>query len=227
MTRERDLRDHWFREAKRQGYRSRAAFKLTEIDDKRELFFEGARVLDCGCAPGSWLEVALERVGDRGRVVGVDLKTIRPIDDARLTMLVGDLTAMSADELTEPNRGKRYDAVISDMAPNTTGDRAMDHHGSIRLCHAVVDRCRDVLKLDGACVLKAFEGEAYRDLLERLKACFGSVKGYKPKASRTMSTEMYLIAFGYRGPKHDPWTADPDEPAPAPPPPKPVRGWGR
>lgn len=233
MTKERDIRDHWFREAKRHGYRSRAAFKLIEIDDKKKVVPRGAAVLDCGCAPGSWLQVAAKLVGDRGTVVGIDLKTIRPLDKGsggfdHVTVLHGDLVKTPAEQLLAAAGVKAFDVVLSDMAPNTTGDRTIDHHGSMNLCHAVVDRCRDVLKKGGTVVLKALEGAAYPELLDRVRATFDSCRGFKPKASRAISTEMFVIGEGYRGAASDPYGSDGDAEVvvPVPPKPKPAPGWG-
>jgi 23S rRNA (uridine2552-2'-O)-methyltransferase len=233
MAKERDIRDHWYREAKRTGHRSRAAFKLIEIDDKWALLQPRANVLDCGCAPGSWLQVVAPRIGPRGHAVGIDLKTIRPLDMGaggfdHVAVLHGDLFATPAAELlAAAGPGVRaFDVVLSDMAPNTTGDRSIDHHGSIRLCHAVLDRCRDVLRDGGDCVMKAFEGEAYPELLERCRTCFDTVKGYKPKASRAISTEMYVVCRGYRGAASDE-APPPVEGLAPPPPPRPKGGWGR
>ena len=140
---QRELHDHYFHEAKRNGYLSRAAYKLTEIDDKRQVLPRGGSVLDCGCAPGSWLQVAAERLGRKGVVVGIDLKAIthnfdhdkHAADGAEVHVLQGDLTATAPEEFTGLlSRGKSlFDSVLSDMAPNTSGDRTVDHHRSIRL----------------------------------------------------------------------------------------------
>jgi 23S rRNA (uridine2552-2'-O)-methyltransferase len=231
MAKERDIRDHWFREAKRTGHRSRAAFKLIELDERWGLLRPGQRVLDCGCAPGSWLQVLAPRILPGGRAVGIDLKTIRPLDLGsggfdHVAVMHGDLFATPAEELLAaagPDP-RPFDLVLSDMAPSTTGDRTIDHHGSVRLCHAVLDRCRDVLRDGGDCVMKIFEGEAYPDVLERCRRAFDAVKGFKPKASRAISTEMYIVARGYRGSAADPATVAVE--GLAPPRPKPAAGWG-
>jgi 23S rRNA (uridine2552-2'-O)-methyltransferase len=217
----RELHDHYFKQAKRDGYRSRAAYKLIEIDDRKSIIARGNRVLDCGAAPGSWIQVAAERVGPRGRIVGIDLQ---PLDHGlasdAVTILTGDLQAVPAADLLAPLGGGRFDVVLSDMAPSTTGDRTIDHHGSVRLCHAVLDRCRDVLADGGNLVMKVLEGEAYPDLLARTRKAFEKTKGFKPKASRGDSTEMYVVAHGYRGTAADPAVED------ALPRRKPSTGWG-
>jgi len=231
MAKERDIRDHWYREAKRTGHRSRAAYKLIELDDRWGFLEPGATVLDCGCAPGSWLQVAAPRILPGGRAVGIDLKTIRPLDLGsggfeHVTVLQGDLLETPATELLAaagPDvRG--FDVVLSDMAPSTTGDRSIDHHGSVRLCHAVLDRCRDVLREGGTCVMKVLEGAAYPELLQRCRRAFDAVKGFKPKASRAISTEIFVVCRGYRGAASDPAPASPE--GLAPPRPRPSAGWG-
>ncbi len=188
---QRELHDFFFKEAKRRGYRSRAAYKLTEIDDKRHVLSKGDGVLDLGAAPGSWLQVVSERIGEHGKAVGVDLKAI---DDG----LPNNVATMQEDvTLLTPNDfgGKLFDVVLSDMAPNTTGTRTVDHHGSVNLCHVVLDLSATLLKPGGNLVMKVLEGEAYPELLKRCENSFNSAKGYKPKASRGVSTEMFLVCI--------------------------------
>jgi 23S rRNA (uridine2552-2'-O)-methyltransferase len=221
----RELQDHYFKEAKRSGYRSRAAYKLLEIDDRKKVLAKGAAVLDCGAAPGSWVQVAAERVGPKGRVVGIDLKHVEPLQKfGNVTLIEGDLREIAASELLAPIRpgedGKRFDVILSDMAPNTTGDRTIDHHQSVRLCHALLDRCGELLRPGGHLVMKVFEGEAYPDLLARMREAFGTVKGFKPKASRTISREMYVVAQSFSGAS----LREDDQPV-AKPHPRPATGW--
>jgi len=223
----RKIHDHFFKRAKAEGYRSRAVFKLTEIDDRRKLLRPGMRVLDAGCAPGSWLQVIAERVGKSGVVVGVDLKEV---DERGLPpnvrLVQGDLTALTRAELLGAlderwPEGPPFDAILSDMAPDTTGDPFGDSHRSIRLCNLLLDRCADWLRTGGALVVKAFEGEAYPELLQRMRGEFESARGFKPKASRGDSVEMFVIGQGYRRAA----TADDAESGLAPPKPKPRTGW--
>ena len=204
----RTLHDHYFKEAKREGYLSRAAYKLIEIDDRKRVLAEGMRVLDLGAAPGSWLQVAAKRVGGNGVVVGVDLQAIRPPAGCPAVCTIeGDACTLPAEALLAPllaritasKKPTKYDLVLSDMAPATTGDQFGDHHRSMRLCHAILDRAAELLAPGGSLVMKAFEGEAYRDLLTATNARFGAVKGYKPKASRAISCEMFVVAKGFEG----------------------------
>jgi 23S rRNA (uridine2552-2'-O)-methyltransferase len=217
----REVQDHWFREAKRQGYRSRAAFKLIEIDDRRKIVAKGDVVLDAGAAPGSWCQVVAKRVGPKGRVVGVDLKRIdRHLMPENVDLIEGDLREFDPMSLGI----ERFDTVLSDMAPDTTGDPFGDHHRSVRLCHDLLDRCRVWLRPGGNLVMKVFEGEAYRDLLDRAAGMFEKVKGFKPKASRGESVEMFVVCQGHR-PEPDPAEAGDVDPSMIPVPPRPKPGW--
>lgn len=237
MTRE--IHDHYFHQAKRDGYLSRAAYKLIEIDDKRRLLKTGDRVLDCGAAPGSWMQVAARRVGGRGVVVGIDLQPILfgtraepqgggPSGGGSNTRTVqGDFTAIDPAELLRlaGAEGRGFDVILSDMAPNTTGDPRGDHHRSVRLCHALLDRCPALLRPGGSVVMKVFEGADYRELLDRTKGLFDDCRGFKPKASRSESVEIYILAQGYRAGS----TAGPDradEQALPRPRQRPGAGWG-
>lgn len=190
-----EVQDHWFREAKAQGYRSRAAFKLIEIDRRKRILRRGMRVLDVGAAPGSWTQVVAEAVGPKGEVVGFDLKSIDPSGlPPHARVLVADLREVELDSLG----GRPFDVVLSDMAPDTTGDPSGDQARSARLCHALLDRIADWLRPGGVLVYKVFEGGDYPELLRRTRTMFEQVKGYKPPASRAESVEMYVIAEGRR-----------------------------
>ncbi|MEE2912672.1 MAG: RlmE family RNA methyltransferase [Planctomycetota bacterium] len=192
MSSQRDLHDHYFREAKRNGYRSRAAYKLIEINEKRNLLKKGDCVLDLGAAPGSWLQVASEQIGSRGKVVGVDLTEIEGSLPENVTTIQDDVMTLhekSFDGITE------FDVILSDMAPNTTGTKTIDHHGSMRLCHCALDLAATILKSGGNLVMKVLEGEAYPELLDRAAESFSTAKGFKPKASRSISTEMYVVCI--------------------------------
>ncbi|MEM7229307.1 MAG: RlmE family RNA methyltransferase [Planctomycetota bacterium] len=224
---QRELHDHYFKQAKRDGYLSRAAYKLIEIDDKRGMLKRGMTVLDAGAAPGSWLQVISDRVGPKGTVIGVDLKAIQHQfrhDNVRTFEM--DMRAMDVDVILEAIRpAQRFDAIMSDMAPNTTGDRIVDHHGSIRLCEALLDLAPTWLKVGGPLVMKVFEGEAYPTLMSRVQASFDRVRGAKPKASRSISNEMYIVATGYRGDAGESGDEQDDMPFELPKR-KPSTGWG-
>ena len=195
----REIHDHYFKQAKRDGYRSRAAYKLIEIDERKSILSRGNRVLDAGSAPGSWLQVASQRVGKNGSVVGIDLKPIEPLSQcSNIVIHQGDFREIEARELLDDEPDARFDALLSDMAPGTTGDPRRDHFRSAQLCEVVLDRCNALLRQGGNFVMKTFEGERYPELLERMKTMFDNVRGFKPKASRNASVEMFLIGKGFR-----------------------------
>jgi 23S rRNA (uridine2552-2'-O)-methyltransferase len=194
---ERQLNDPYVREAKTKGYRSRAAFKLIELDDKFHFLKAGARVLDLGAAPGGWSQVAAKRVGANGAVVGADILETAPLPG--VTVLTLDLSEAGALAALEKAVGGAADVVLSDMAASTTGHRATDHLRTVVLLEAALDIAAAVLRPGGAFVGKVFQGGATGELLARIKRMFREVKHVKPRASRAESVELYLVATGYRG----------------------------
>ncbi len=192
---ERQINDPFAAEARAKGYRSRAAFKLTEIDDRFHLLRSGARVIDLGCAPGGWLQIALQR--GVGPIAGVDLLPVDPLAPA--VILEGDFTDPGCGERLVEILGGAPDLVLSDMAPNTTGHRQTDHIRIIGLVEAAADFAIEVLKPGGALVAKAFQGGETAEVIKLLKANFVEVKHVKPKASRSESAEVYLVAIGFLG----------------------------
>ena len=188
------LHDQFFKKAKAEGYLARSAYKLKEIQERKKLFGPGGRVLDLGCAPGAWVQVACEIVGPRGIVVGIDLKEVRESFPDNVHILQGDIYATPPEVLTGQS-GQKFDAVLSDMAPDTSGHG--DHFLSVRLCQRVLDLLPALLKPGGNLAMKVFEGEEYPQLLKDTAAKFASAKGFKPKASRDVSREMYVIGEAY------------------------------
>jgi 23S rRNA (uridine2552-2'-O)-methyltransferase len=194
---ERQLNDPYVAEAKRQGYRSRAAFKLIELDDKFHLLKKNATVLDLGAAPGGWSQVARQRVGAGGRVVGADILPIAPIPGVELLTL--DLLSAEAPTAVRQALGRPADVVLSDMAAPTTGHQRTDQIRTAALFESALEIAEDVLAPGGAFVGKVFQGGASPELLSRLKKTFREVKHYKPPASRAESVELYLVALGFKG----------------------------
>lgn len=194
---ERQLNDPYVREAKTKGYRSRAAFKLLELDRKFHLLRKGGRVLDLGAAPGGWTQVAVARVGATGRVVAADILSMEPIAGA-LILEVDMLAPGTPDRLREA-LGGQADLVLSDMAAPTTGHRATDHLRTVALLEAALDLAETVLAPGGAFIGKVFQGGATGELLARFKRLFHDVRHVKPPASRAESIELYLVATGFRG----------------------------
>lgn len=190
----RQLNDPYVAAAKQQGWRSRAAFKLLELDDRFRLIRRGSRVVDLGAAPGGWTQVAAQH---GGRVVGVDLLAMDPV--SRAVVLQGDFTEDAVQERLLAELGGKADLVLSDMAPNTTGHVATDHLRIMALAEAAAEFAIGVLAEGGGFVAKVFQGGAERELLERLKRHFASVRHAKPPASRKESSELYVVATGFRG----------------------------
>ena len=182
-------------EAKSKGYRSRAAFKLIELDDKLRLIRRGGAVIDLGSAPGGWIQVLLAR--GAGQVAGVDLLPIDPLAGAEL--IEGDFTDPAVAARLASLIGGPADLIVSDMAPNTTGHRQTDHLRIIGLIEAAAAFAGRMLKPGGAFVTKAFQGGETAAVIADLKRSFESVRTVKPKASRAESSEVYLVATGFRG----------------------------
>jgi 23S rRNA (uridine2552-2'-O)-methyltransferase len=198
---QRQLSDPYVEEAKRRGYRSRAAFKLIEMDDKYRFLKPGMTVLDLGAAPGGWSQIAAERVRSvegKGQVLAVDLSPIEPLPGVHV--LAQDVSAEDAPgTIRAALRGGRADVVMSDMAAPATGHRATDHLRVVALVEAALDLAEDVLAPGGTFLAKVFQGGAEHELLARLKRSFAKVIHVKPKASRPESPEVYVLATGFRG----------------------------
>ena len=197
---ERQLNDPYVHEARRRGYRSRAAFKLSEIDDQFRFLRPGARIVDLGCAPGGWCQVAVQRIRPLetgGRVVGIDPTPVEPI--AGTIILRQDFMGDDAPTNLKAALEGPADAVLSDMAAPATGHPQTDHLRIMALAEAAHDFAREVLKPDGVFVAKVLRGGTERALLERLKRDFKTVKHVKPPASRSDSAEMFVVATGFRG----------------------------
>jgi 23S rRNA (uridine2552-2'-O)-methyltransferase len=194
---ERQLNDPYVRAAKQKGYRSRAAFKLLEIDGKYRILKRGARVLDLGAAPGGWSQIAAESVGEGGKIVAADVLEIEPITGVEFHRC--DLLDADAPGALIAALGEKADVVLSDMAAPTTGHRATDHIRTVALFEAALDLAEAVLKPGGTFVGKVFQGGTANDLLARVKKRFASVKHVKPPASRADSVELYLVATGFKG----------------------------
>jgi 23S rRNA (uridine2552-2'-O)-methyltransferase len=197
---ERQLNDPYVARAKIEGLRSRAAFKLAEIDDRHHLLKPGRSVVDLGAAPGGWSQVAARRVGadeGRGRVVAIDPLPMEPIAGVDFAQL--DFLDPAAPERLRDMLGGPADVVLSDMAANATGHRRTDHLKIMALAEAAADFARAVLKPGGAFLAKVLQGGTEGTLLADLKRDFASVKHVKPTASRTDSAELYVLATGFRG----------------------------
>ncbi len=195
---ERQLNDPYVARAKREGLRSRAAYKLIEIDDKAHVLKKGARVIDLGAAPGGWSQVAAKRVGSpvQGRVVAIDILAMEPLAGVEFAQL--DFLDAGAPQKLKAMLGGPADVVLSDMAANATGHRKTDHIKIVALVEAAAEFAREVLCPGGAFLAKVLQGGTEDALLAALKRDFTSVKHVKPAASRSDSSELYLLATGFR-----------------------------
>ena len=192
----RQINDPYVARAKREGFRSRAAYKLAEIDDKFHLLKAGARVVDLGAAPGGWSEVAARRVGPTGRVVALDVLEMKPIAGVEFLQL--DFLDEGAPAKLKALLGGKADVVLSDMAANATGHRQTDHLRIMALAEAAALFAREVLAPGGSFLCKVLQGGTESGLLAELKRDFETVKHVKPPASRSDSAELYLLARGFR-----------------------------
>jgi 23S rRNA (uridine2552-2'-O)-methyltransferase len=189
--------DAYVLKAREQGYRSRAVFKLEEIQQKDRILKTGQFVLDLGAAPGGWSEYAIQAVGDQGRVIALDLLPIEPI--AGVEFLQGDFTEQQTlDDLQAIIGDQKFDLVLSDMAPNLSGMHSVDQPRSIYLAELAFEMARDFLKSGGVFVVKLFQGEGFEDLVSTFRLTFKSVKFRKPGASRSRSSEIYAVCSGLR-----------------------------
>jgi 23S rRNA (uridine2552-2'-O)-methyltransferase len=202
---QRQLNDPYVVKAKKDGYRGRAAYKILEIDDRFRFLVPGARVVDLGCAPGGWCQVAVNRVNAlgeksgkaRGTILGVDLQEVEPIAGTELMQL--DFLDEGADDAVKARLGGQADVVMSDMAASASGHRATDHMKIMALAEAAAEFAFDVLAPGGTYVAKVLQGGTEGTLLALLKQRFAKVLHYKPPASRKDSAEMFVVATGFRG----------------------------
>ncbi len=194
---ERQLNDPYVARARREGYRSRSAFKLSEIDDKARFIRKGARVVDLGAAPGGWSQVVTKRIGAQGRVVAIDVLPMEQIPGVEFMQL--DFLDPAAPEKLKTALGGPADVVLSDMAANATGHARTDHLKIMALVEAASEFAREVLAPGGAFLAKVLQGGTEASLLAALKRDYRSVKHVKPSASRADSAELYLLATGFRG----------------------------
>ncbi|MEC8442702.1 MAG: 23S rRNA (uridine(2552)-2'-O)-methyltransferase RlmE [Pseudomonadota bacterium] len=189
--------DIWVQKAQQDGYRTRASYKLIELDERDKLIRPGTTVVDLGSAPGGWSQVVAQRVGEKGKVIASDILPMDAIAD--VTFIQGDFTTEEVyDELVTAIDGRPVDLVISDMAPNMSGMASIDQPGAMYLVELALDMARQVLKPNGAFVAKVFQGEGFDAYLNDVRSAFSKVMIRKPKASRARSREVYIVAKGFR-----------------------------
>lgn len=189
--------DQYVTRAQQEGYRSRASYKLLEIDDKDHIIKQGMTVIDLGAAPGSWSQIAANRVGRHGKVVALDILEMDPIPD--VTVIHGDFREQAVlEQLMVSLEGGAVDVVLSDMAPNTSGVKSVDQPRSMYLVELTLELAQRVLKPNGTMVVKVFQGEGFDTFLRLCRQHFDRVVSRKPDASRPRSREIYIVATGWR-----------------------------
>jgi 23S rRNA (uridine2552-2'-O)-methyltransferase len=186
--------DHYARRAKKERFPARSVYKLKEMQQKYNLIKKGDKVLDLGCAPGSWLLYAANLTGNKGEVVGIDLKPVSERVPSHVRVYRGDILSMD-DEFFE-RTGKDFNVVLSDMAPTTTGSRHVDSARSFNLCRAALSIAQETLVSGGSFVCKIFQGEDFKKFSDSVKQRFNRHKIFKPQSSRKASKEIYIIGFG-------------------------------
>lgn len=194
---DRQFKDDYVKRAQKEGYRSRAAYKLLEIQEKDRIIKPGMRIVDLGAAPGGWSQVARQLVGERGKVVALDILAMDPI--AGVTFIQGDFREQAPlAALKDILAGERVDLVISDMAPNITGTPSVDQPRSMYLCELALDFARETLRPGGGFLVKVFQGEGFDEYLKELRRSFVRVVSRKPRSSRPKSREIYLVAGNFK-----------------------------
>lgn len=194
---QRHVNDEYVKRSQMDGYRSRASYKLLEIQEREHLIKPGQLIVDLGAAPGGWSQVAVKLTGNKGRVVATDLLEMDPIQD--VDFVLGDFREQGVvDKLIELLDGCKVDLVISDIAPNISGVSAVDQPRSIYLCELALDFARQHLKSGGALLVKVFHGEGFDDFIRDARTSFNRVVTRKPKASRPKSREVYMVATGFK-----------------------------
>ncbi|MEM2122752.1 MAG: RlmE family RNA methyltransferase [Candidatus Bathyarchaeia archaeon] len=191
-------KDQYYRKAKEQGYRSRAAYKLLEVLSRFHLIREGDKVLDIGAAPGGWSQVAIEATGDSGLVVSVDLKPIRPFQKGNVKTLNLDITSNEASSILREISRDGFNVIISDASPNIIGAWNLDHYRQVSLALTVLDLAVKILKPNGNLLVKLFDGPEVKSFKQKVKEIFRYVRLIKPKASKARSSEIYILGIGFK-----------------------------
>jgi 23S rRNA (uridine2552-2'-O)-methyltransferase len=191
--------DPYYQKAKKEDYRSRASYKLLQLNKRFKIMRKGDRILDLGAAPGGWSQVALEAVRDEGLVVAVDLQRIRPFPEENFRAIKGDFTTIEIKEDIITALEGQAAVILSDASPKLSGVKDVDQMRSMDLFLAVMEMCDSTLRYNGSLVMKVFQGPQYPEILKTVKKKFRTVKTTKPPSSRKKSVEMYIVARGFRG----------------------------
>ncbi len=192
-------KEHYYKSAKKENYRSRASYKLQQLNKKYRIIKKGDLVVDLGAAPGGWSQVALERVEEEGKVLGVDLQRIKPFSEDNFHFIQGDFTQDEIQQSITEKIGGKADVVISDASPSLSGIKDIDQLRIMDLGETVLKISVNILKDQGHLLMKSFQGPGYEELIKKLKSEFNVVKTTKPASSRKKSAEMYLMGMGFKG----------------------------
>lgn len=192
--------EQYYKMAKKNKYRSRASYKLKQINKRFKLIKPGSYVLDLGAAPGGWSQIALEIIGGEGLVVGVDLQRIRPFEEENFIRIRGDFTSEEIQKKIVRSLEGKANIVLSDASPKLSGIKDMDNLKAAELAETVLKICDSLLERNGSLIMKVFQGVEFQNTLKKIKKQFRNVKTTKPDSSRKKSTEMYVVAKGFRGP---------------------------
>jgi 23S rRNA (uridine2552-2'-O)-methyltransferase len=191
-------KDRYYKKAKEEGFRSRSAYKLIEMDDKFHLLKAGLVVVDLGCSPGGWVQVISRAIGWEGKVIGVDTEPIPPANEKNVSFIRGDIREEGTRQLLLAELGRKVDLIVSDMAPHLSGIKFQDHYNSYELAEQAFKLCRMILKENGDFVVKIFPGEELEQFKQNLKGSFAQIRTFIPEATRKTSSEIYLIAKGFK-----------------------------
>ncbi len=190
-------KDPYYKKAKREGYRSRASYKLKQINNRFDLVRKGHTIIELGSSPGGWTQVLCELVGDRGKVIAIDRDPMPKVEGAAFILADAEEDE-TKKRVREELDGSKADLVVSDMSPNISGNYSMDQARSVALAQLTLDYAREFLKQGGGIVVKVFEGEDFHAFLKEVRDCFDFVKVHSPKASRKSSSEVYVVGKGYK-----------------------------
>jgi 23S rRNA (uridine2552-2'-O)-methyltransferase len=191
-------KDRYYKKAKDEGWRSRAAYKLMEIHQRFKIFKQGMQVVDLGCFPGSWMQIAIREIGPSGRIIGIDLEEVLPFSQRNAVCLQGDLYVESSRRRLIAELARKADLVLSDMSPNLSGIKFKDHYNSYELAELGLQMCFQVLKEGGDFVTKIFPGNELEIFKQHMKESFQQLKIFIPDATRKTSTEVYLVGKGFQ-----------------------------
>jgi len=191
------VKDHYYKLAKDQNYSARSVFKLEEIDKKYQIIKRGMTVLDLGASPGSWTEYTLKKLGPKGKMIAIDLKPLQKTFSDQVYFIEKNIFKLSGDDF--PMSNIQFDLVMSDMAPNTTGNKGLNHQKSLDLCSEVIKICDQYLKPNSNLICKGFQGVDFQEfIIEEIKPRFNRYKLFKPGSSRKESVEIFIIGFSYK-----------------------------